>query len=340
MILVIIDNFTKFVELFAVKDVEAVTAAKCLLQLNCRYGPISVIRSDNGGQFVSDVFKHLVELMGARQLLTVGYRPSANGVVERVNAEVVRHLSNIVHNKKLRDKWSMGLPLVQRIINSTVHSSTGFSPIELLFGCAVDADRSVINDAPNIQVTAYPKYVQELKKFQLNAIEASQAYLAEVHDHRVEKVARVADGEYRVFQGGDYVVALKHNPDKFDYKWRGPFRVVDSCEANIYKCIDLRTGHLLKFDVSVLRKFECAPGIDPVAVAGWDEDEFVVDSIVSHELKGTGVRNRTHYYFKVRFIDGSEDVIPYMEVHDLEAFDVYLRNHPEFARLVRLKVPL
>ena len=340
VILVIIDNFSKFVELFAVKDLEATTAARCLLQLCCRYGPVSIIRSDNGGQFVSDVFKSLVELMGTKQLLTVGYRPSANGVVERVNAEVIRHLSAIVHSRKLRDKWSMGLPLVQRILNSTVHSSTGFSPAELIFGGAIDVDRGLISSAPEIAVVGYPKYVQQLQKFQVEAIAASQVHMASVHDHRVDNVSDgVGDGGFRVFQRGDFVVALKNNPDKFDYKWRGPFRVVESCEANIYQCMDLRTGQLLKFDVSALRKFECAPGVDPVAVAGWDEDEFVVDSILSHELKGTKVRNRTHYYFRVKFVDGSEDVLPYMEVRDLEAFDTYLRNHRDFARLLRLEVP-
>lgn len=57
----VIDNFTKFVELFPVKDVAATISAECLLEIVGRYGPVSVIRSDNGGQFTSDVFKYLVE---------------------------------------------------------------------------------------------------------------------------------------------------------------------------------------------------------------------------------------------------------------------------------------
>jgi hypothetical protein len=29
--------------------------------------------------------------MGSKQLFTIGYRPEGNGIVERVNAEVIRH---------------------------------------------------------------------------------------------------------------------------------------------------------------------------------------------------------------------------------------------------------
>jgi transposase InsO family protein len=102
-ILVVIDNFTKFVELFAVADVSAVTAAQCLLSVVGRYGCVETIRSDRGGQFVSEVFRHLVKLMGSKQLLTIGYRPQGNVIVERVNAEVIRHLAAIVHARRIKN---------------------------------------------------------------------------------------------------------------------------------------------------------------------------------------------------------------------------------------------
>ena len=102
-ILVVIDNFTKFVELFPVKDLSAETAAECLLQVCCCYGFISFIRSDNGDQFVADVFANLVKLLGSKQILTVGYRPQANGIVERANAEVKRHLVAIVNSKRIHE---------------------------------------------------------------------------------------------------------------------------------------------------------------------------------------------------------------------------------------------
>lgn len=338
VILVIIDNFSRFVELFAVKDVSAKIAAKCLLEVCGRYGSVAVIRSDNGGQFVSEVFKELVSIMGSRQLLTVGYRPSANGVVERVNAEIMKHLSTIVHSKGLRDRWSYGLPLVQRIINSTVHSSTGFAPSQLIFGNALSIDRGLARESPSLKHRDASEHFNELQQFLVDAVAASQSYLATLNDRRVKKVADSSEGQFKMFEVGDLVLARRSGGDKFDFKWRGPFRIVSVGPSNIYECLDFRTGKVVKFDVSILKKFEVSPGVDPTAVAGLDEDEFVVDSILGHVLKGKNKRNKTHYYFNVRFEDGTEDLIPYMEVRELEVFDVYLRNHPDFAKLLRLDV--
>jgi hypothetical protein len=69
-----------------------------------------------------------------------------------------------------------------------------------------------------------------------------------------------------------------------------------------------------------------------------DEGEYLVEAIVAHRLEGTKKKNRTHYYFLVKFEDGEEEWIPYWEVRELEAFDLYLRNHPDLARLLKFEV--
>jgi len=43
----------------------------------------------------------------------------------------------------------------------------------------------------------------------------------------VIKVSDDVDGEFKKFQCGDYVMALKYNPYKLDYKWCDTFRVTD-----------------------------------------------------------------------------------------------------------------
>ncbi len=42
----------------------------------------------------------LTQLIGVEQVLTVGFRPEANGIVERTNAEGKRHLQVIVNRTK------------------------------------------------------------------------------------------------------------------------------------------------------------------------------------------------------------------------------------------------
>lgn len=330
-ILVIIDNFTKFVELFAVPDVSAITAAQCLLSVVGRYGCIETIRSDRGGQFVSDVFQHLVKLMGSKQLLTIGYRPQGNGIVERVNAEVIRHLSAIVHSRRVKSMWSVGLPMVQRIINATVHSTTGYAPSTLLFGQRLHLDRAILTPFPLQESVAIAPYVQKLHRFQCEAINASQAYLASQMDARVASTK----GPFKKFHRGDYVLVQAHfepSDDKFSFRYRGPYLVMES-HNNLYHCMDLRTRKIHIFDVSTLKLYRVDDNTDPLSVAVLDVNEDIVDSIIDHVV---GKKGKKSHQFRVLFADGSVSLLPYMEVRNLEALDRYLEQNPSVKKALKL----
>ena len=222
-ILVVIDNFTRFVEVFAVPDLSAKTAAKCLLQVIGRYGQVESIRSDRGGQFVSDIFSAMVSLMDSRQLLTIGYRPQANGLCERANAEVVRHLSVLVNARKIKHMWSVVLPMVQRIMNATIHSSTGVAPATLLFGLSLNLDRGILSAMPKSSEIDVPAYVQKMQRAQVELIRLSQLHVSKVMDGRLKNNP---DSPHR-FAIGSYVLVHRYGPkvDKFDFVWKGPYLV-------------------------------------------------------------------------------------------------------------------
>lgn len=55
----------------------------CLTELFARFSFPETIVSDNGPQFVSQEFKHIVQAMGAQHVLTAPYHPSSNGLAER-----------------------------------------------------------------------------------------------------------------------------------------------------------------------------------------------------------------------------------------------------------------
>ena len=123
-----------------------------------------------------------------------------------------------------------------------------------------------------------------------------------------------------------------------DLEGKGPIKVLRKAHANIYESMDLRTKKVGQFAVISFRRFVCPPGVDPVSVAGMDEGEYIVDSILQHRLEGQDKRNKTHNYFLVRFSDAGKEWIPYIEIRDLEAFSTYLHNHQDLARLLKLKL--
>ncbi len=87
-ILVIIDCFTRFVELYPIEDTSAATlCAKALLDHVCRYGTPMRIRSDRGTQFVNAITQ-LLSLLRIEHELSLAYSKEHNAIVERANKEV------------------------------------------------------------------------------------------------------------------------------------------------------------------------------------------------------------------------------------------------------------
>jgi hypothetical protein len=142
-IIVIVDTFTRFVELIPSKDVSAATAAEALLSHSGRYGMPMKITSDKGSQFMNHLIEEFMSLMGTTHEPTMAYSKEENAIVERMNKEVMRHLRHFIYAKDIISKWNKYIPLVQRIINSNVNVSIGVSPAQLLFGNAVDLDRGI-----------------------------------------------------------------------------------------------------------------------------------------------------------------------------------------------------
>jgi hypothetical protein len=64
--------------------------------------------------------------MWHRKSFVTAYSSEENGIVERANEEVLRHLRALLFDSGVHDKWSFEqLPLVQRIMNTVEKTSTG-----------------------------------------------------------------------------------------------------------------------------------------------------------------------------------------------------------------------
>ena len=70
-ILVVIDCFTRWVELFAIPDTSALSAAEALLQHVGRFGAPATLRSDKGSQFVNGIITELNKLIVTHHETTI-----------------------------------------------------------------------------------------------------------------------------------------------------------------------------------------------------------------------------------------------------------------------------
>ncbi|GFS65918.1 retrovirus-related Pol polyprotein from transposon 297 [Trichonephila clavipes] len=93
-----------------------------------RYGaPISLI-SDNGPQFISDVFEHLSHRLDIKHMKTVTYRPQSN-LTERVNRNLVQMIASFVEEN--HENWDQFLHEFAFALRTAVNETTNKTPAEL-----------------------------------------------------------------------------------------------------------------------------------------------------------------------------------------------------------------
>eukprot|EP00731_Ephydatia_muelleri_P019301 Em0012g126a len=98
-VLTAVDHFTRWVEAFPIRNQEATTVAKKLVdELFCRFSPPEQLHSDQGRQFESELIEEICKLLEIRKSRTTPYHPQGNGMVERFNRTLLDMLATTAHN--------------------------------------------------------------------------------------------------------------------------------------------------------------------------------------------------------------------------------------------------
>ena len=71
-----------------------------------RFGAPYQLRSDNGPNFIADLIREFLLLIGVKLCLTLAYSKEENAIVERYNKEINRHLLALTYdNSSLPDEF-------------------------------------------------------------------------------------------------------------------------------------------------------------------------------------------------------------------------------------------
>ena len=98
---VVVDKFTKWAEVEAVRTIPTGYAVKFIKGIVSRFGVLNRIITDNGLQFTSNLFKTYCANLGMQVCYASVAHPRSNGQAERANAEVLRGLKTRTFKKKL-----------------------------------------------------------------------------------------------------------------------------------------------------------------------------------------------------------------------------------------------
>ncbi|GCA63291.1 hypothetical protein KIPB_009076, partial [Kipferlia bialata] len=134
-VITMVDSFSRYTELKVVKDKKPRTMALALVGSVCsRYGIPRVLRSDHGTEYDNALMHELANSMGMAQTYSLAYHPEANGIVERMNQEVMRHVRAFTLEHGHARDWQLWVPSTMAILNGTVNRVTGKTPYEVVYG--------------------------------------------------------------------------------------------------------------------------------------------------------------------------------------------------------------
>lgn len=132
-ILTIQCNFTKFMIAVAIPDQTAETVAKAFVEnVICKFSMPTVLLTDQGANFCSNLFKNLCKMLKIKKIRTSAYRPQSDGSIERYHRVLKDYLRHFVNENE--NNWDELINLACFSYNTSKHSSLGYSPFELMFG--------------------------------------------------------------------------------------------------------------------------------------------------------------------------------------------------------------
>lgn len=130
--LVIIDVFSKWVELFPCALPDALTVAKAICKrIVPTYGIPQVIRSDNASHFVNQIIQKVGENLKIDLKRHCSHHPQSAGLVERTNGTIKSKLKCMEETKR---PWTECIDLTQLSVQITPTAGSQLTPFEILYG--------------------------------------------------------------------------------------------------------------------------------------------------------------------------------------------------------------
>jgi len=320
--LVIVNQFSKLTQIYAVPRKDAITTAKCLLDYYSRYGLVEQLRCDQGSDYTGEVIEELHKYLGIPMQFALIRRHESSGV-ERTHREIRRHITALVAEESLYGSWSDEtiLAAVQYVINSSENLETGKTPFELHFGTYAakyhtlpESLDKITSEEVSEYLTAFDSHLNTLRK-------QAKEFRERVQGERQDAPEKI----YGSYQPGDLILydnrLLAMRSKVTDALWAGPFTVVSQV-GNDITCVhsNMGTDHVLHAaDVKLFIGSQAAAE----RVARFDKQQLGITAVLGHKGRHHG-QAKERLSFEVQWEDGKVSWEPYsQDLQPNEAFQRY-----------------
>ncbi|GFW16972.1 uncharacterized protein TNCV_2761001 [Trichonephila clavipes] len=247
-VLVITDHFSKWAEIIPLKRAfTRLVADNFFDNYISRFGGPTKLISDNGLQFISDIFENLSERLSIRHVKTVVYRPQANRT-ERVNRDLVQMIANYVNEQ--HDTCDQFLREFAYAIRTAVNETTGKTPAELFLGRKLITPFQklvMVSDGTEFAVGDIERLFEEARR---NT--ETKHYKWKKYYNKRRRDVQIKVNNWVLVVTHPLSSATRKVVAKFKPKFEGPYRVLDVKNNNV---VIWKAGKRLTINIDQVRKY-------------------------------------------------------------------------------------
>jgi hypothetical protein len=240
------DELRKFLVATPIQRQDAETvASKFVTQVILKVGIPNKILTDQRSNFLSKIFKNTCKMLKIKKLQTTAFQPESNGGLERSHSVLKEYLHHYINEDQ--DNWDEWVPYTVYVYNTSMHTSTGYTPFELVYGFRSSMP-SALQETPSIQYN-FDDFSAELK----GRLQKTHQVARERLISRKEKSKEYYDRNTKetTLKVGDKVLLYdetvrRGRSKKLSSQWLGPYEVIsiDRVNATIKKGRHRQKVHL------------------------------------------------------------------------------------------------
>jgi hypothetical protein len=296
------------------------------------FGSPSSFASDGAPAFISAGVSQFCKILGIKQFITAPYQPTAHGIVERLNREIIRRAQQCFMDiaEANSSNWEIFIPLVNKVLNSRIHSTTGVAPAAMLFGSEV-SQRLGFSTPPSFDQSGFTDPVQFIRSLDNSLMALYRNGLASTEDGIIANFLAAPESLLK-FDIGNYVLLLNERFStrklgKLSPSFVGPLRVARPLAGDFYELKDLvQDTKIFAHAQNIVLFNGCSSDEEAIRISCSDHNEFEVTSIESHEFHGDAAKTSS-LYFNVTWADGSKSQTAFRHCLHLGIAKDYVEKH-------------
>lgn len=225
-ILTLQDDLTKYSQAYPLHKHDAEIIADCFVRnFICKFGIPQTLLTDQGTDFTSKLIQEISKLFKIKKINTSAYHPQSNGALERSHSTLADYLKHYVNEDQTN--WDNWIDFAMFSYNTSVHTSTQFTPFELIFGFKANLPSSITKE-PEFKYY-YDTYLDELilklrksRDIARNKLIHSKEYNKVIYDKKCKDIKfKVRDLVYVSNEAIKVGRSRKLSP-----YWIGPYKII------------------------------------------------------------------------------------------------------------------